>query len=69
MKKIFIDKRITKSGKKSFLNVNTTLDLYKYITAVHNDNQIIEDTYDISIIISNKVLSAMCSSFSLFGIL
>jgi hypothetical protein len=45
MKKIFIDKRITKSGKKSFLNVNTTLDLYKYITAVHNDNQIVEDTY------------------------
>jgi hypothetical protein len=45
MKKIFIDKRTTKSGRKSFLNVNTTVDLYKYIKTIHDTSEFVKDTY------------------------
>lgn len=47
MKKLFIDKRTLKSGKKSFLNVSTTLDLFKYIKSVTDTTtEFVEDTYD-----------------------
>ena len=46
MKKLFIDKRTFKSGKKSFLNVSNTLDLFKYIKSVTDTTtEFIEDTY------------------------
>jgi hypothetical protein len=46
MKKLFIDKRTFKSGKKSFLNVSTTLDLFKYIKSVGGSVEFVEQTYN-----------------------